>query len=258
MLKRVLEEGERVIILVNSNKVVHRSPNKCSEWILAWMLNGRPNIFLDEPGLVGGSRTIVSWALRTSHQAVLRLLLDRRKIKSYSIAPALIAATIHGNGKAVGILMDRALKLNPWQKDFSEPLKIATSHNKVNLVKILLEKGANPSVSPYGKPLFKIAEERGHMELAGLLMEKQIRADANFIDFTSQRSALYLAVQLSDEALVKYVLEKGAFVDVDPQDPGGNSPFRLALERGDKAIIKLLARHGGIDYCKSVPYKPHL
>lgn len=35
MLKRVLEEGENVIILINSSKVVHRSPKKCSEWILA-------------------------------------------------------------------------------------------------------------------------------------------------------------------------------------------------------------------------------
>lgn len=84
MLKRVLEEGENVIILINSSKVVHRSPKKCSEWILAWMLDERPSISLYEPGLDGGvglSQTIVSWAVRTSHQAVIGLLVNRAGMK---------------------------------------------------------------------------------------------------------------------------------------------------------------------------------
>lgn len=81
MLKRVLEEGENVIILINSSKVVHRSPKKCSEWILAWMLDERPKISLHEPGLIGGPQTIVSWAIRTGHQAVIGLLVNRAKMK---------------------------------------------------------------------------------------------------------------------------------------------------------------------------------
>lgn len=257
MLKRVLEKGENVILSTGST-VVYRSPGVCSEWILAWILNGRPNMFLGKSGLGKRPRTAISWAVWTSHQALLRLLLDKGKIKSHSVLPALTAVLRHGNVKAAKPLLDRMLSedLEP-QKSCSKLLRIATSNNHINMVKLLLDGGADINATErFGsrrEPLFRIAEEKGHIELARLLVERHIRADANFIDLIGKRSAIYLAVQFSSEALVRHVLEKGAFLNTNLQDPWGNTPFQLAAQKGNEEIIKLLACHSGTKYCKIFP-----
>lgn len=258
MLKRILEEGENVIVFVNA-KMVHRSPRVCSEWLLAWMLNGKPNIFLGEPWPTRGLWTAISWAVWTNHQALLRLLLDRGKFEPHSLFPALESAVTCGNEKAVELLLDWVLKDNPYpQKVFSKLLMTATFNNRINMVKRLIKEGANINATsrfyPRREPLFRIAEEKGYMELAGLLVEQHIREDVNFFEPVGKRSALYLAVQFSNEALVRHVLKCGIFVSIESQDRLGNTPSQIAAQKGNKAIIELLASHSRVGKCKSLPY----
>ncbi|KAM9338991.1 NF-kappa-B inhibitor epsilon [Symphorus nematophorus] len=163
---------------------------------------------------------------------------------------------------------------------YQSPLHLATYLNLTEVVKGLVEKGANlelqdqdgntalhvacqhgqtdcatemtREVSPSKlAPVLEIQNWRGLacLHLAALNRQHQILtllmkkgADLNIQEGTSGKTALHLAVELHDITSVKLLLSRGANVDAAMYN--GCTPLHLAVGRQDAAIANLLCQSG--------------
>jgi cytohesin len=111
------------------------------------------------------------------------------------------------------------------------PLIVAVQDGRLDLVKLLVEAGADVNVDfDPGNPL-----------------QAAIAGDAEMVGYLAARSrpekraqALTLAVREGRSDLVGLLLDAGAGVDADL---GGGTPLTMAAERGDRALFDLLAPH---------------
>ncbi|KAJ5189936.1 hypothetical protein N7491_008023 [Penicillium cf. griseofulvum] len=101
---------------------------------------------------------------------------------------------------------------------------------------------------PWVQPLV-FAVQRGNLELVKLLLE--YGADINVkserpYDVAKFYSPLYLAVEESDEAMVNLLLDRGA--DPEITNEFGEPPLTYAVYREHGAIIRSLLAHGANPY----------
>jgi Ankyrin repeats (3 copies) len=112
------------------------------------------------------------------------------------------------------------------------PLWWAAENRHEAVVKLLLEKGAEPDSREGGEPRTPLsrAAVNGHEAVVKLLLEKGVKPDSR--ERGSGRTPLSQAAVNGHEAVVKLLLEKGAlYATTAPYPPPrGYSPPDLALE----------------------------
>ena len=106
-----------------------------------------------------------------------------------------------------------------------ECIAAAASHGHLEVVKLLLENGAD------GESAFQVAVRHCHFEIAKLLLENGDNGG----------SALLLAAHHHDLGVTKFLLENG--VNVNSEDKGGTA-LKYAILGGDMEIVRLLLDHG--------------
>lgn len=117
------------------------------------------------------------------------------------------------------------------------PLGLAIDAHRTQIVKRLLEAGADVNKpSRFGPPLV-MAAARGHLDIVELLLAN--RADPNVKD-QGGRTALLAAAEKHDKELVELLVANGA--DVNSGDKGGRTP--LGVARRDEEISSFLRDHG--------------
>lgn len=96
---------------------------------------------------------------------------------------------------------------------FNEPLKLAIIKGNLDIVKLLIEKGANINVKYdlYNTPLH-IAMINGNLEIVKLLIEKG--ADVNAKNETND-TPLHIAMIKGNHDIVKLLIEKGADINIE-------------------------------------------
>ena len=120
-------------------------------------------------------------------------------------------------------------------------LFLASSYGRLDIVKYLLEKGADiEAKDKMGRtPLITAARERGGIETIRLLVEKG--AAVNAVD-DAKDSALYLAAWRGFEDIVDYLLEKGA--EVPAKDEKGAWIISEAANHGLERLFDVMAAKG--------------
>ena len=162
-------------------------------------------------------RTPLSWAARSGHGAVVKLLLETGKVD-----------------------------VDSKDIDRRTPLSWAARSGHEAVVKLLLETGkvdVDSKDSDRRTPLWWTARS-GHEAVVKLLLETgKVYVDLKDND---RRTPLWWAARSGHEAVVKLLLETGK-VDVNSKDKDGITPPWWAKENRHEATVKLLLETGKVD-----------
>lgn len=108
-----------------------------------------------------------------------------------------------------------------------------------DMVRLLLEAGADPNLGDSSTPLIEAAGKAGNAAAVGLLLTAG--ADPNAADKTGY-TPLMAAAKAGDSDLTAALLKAGA--DPNARSRQGHSPLGIALAAGDNALIAALEKAG--------------
>lgn len=158
-------------------------------------------------------------------------------------AQKLIDAVEAKDYKAVEEYIKGGEKVNKPNKKGHFPLWNAVWNQDTQMVKLLLNNGADPKQKFKGKEssiaCLEIAAQEGLLEIARLLVNAN--ADIHEMSFRGH-TPLRIAARNGRIELVKYFLSKGAEVDTKGDDIA--TPLEHAASKGHFEIVKLLVENG--------------
>ncbi|MHC4477687.1 MAG: ankyrin repeat domain-containing protein [Planctomycetota bacterium] len=156
----------------------------------------------------------------------------------------LIVGAAYGRTEVVKLLLDKGADVNMGNEGSETPLHYAARHGYTTVMNILLEHGADVSQAGTGcgTPL-QWAARNGQIKAAELLLAYD--ADIN----QNEGAALHDALSNRQAAMVRLLLDKGA--DVNIRGKGGCPPLHGTLEDEDpeknearRKIRSILQAHG--------------
>jgi len=153
------------------------------------------------------------------------------------------AACIGDDYSAMQLLKKNPELLNTFSTDGFTLLGLAAYFGYFSLVKLLLEKGADPNIPSNNQ--FKVAPIHSacsisNYEIAELLLKNGANVNAKQLqDYTPLHSAAHNGkIELS-----KLLIENGA--DVNAKTDNGKTTISIALEKGFKELANLIVNYGG-------------
>ena len=162
----------------------------------------------------------------------------------YSLNERLGDANSHGDLKAFQFLLDEGANIETTGHDGYKILTLAVVYDHVEIVKLLLERGANieatTSIRYDGTPLIWAAGVGGDVEIVKLLLERGANIEAR--TNVSQETPLMLAAQHGRIEIMNLLLEKGA--NIEAVDAYGDTPLMGAVDRKQISAAKLLLNKG--------------
>lgn len=198
------------------------------------------------------SETPLHTAATYGHEGIAKLLIDHGaevNARSKNGATPLIFAISHQNTPVARVLLAAHADSNigfqlgdPSASDLERTplyLAVANQNSDAELVRLLLERGANPNImdaSAGNTPLTEAAF-RQSKEIVSLLLAAN--ADPNTPQ-PGRRTALHFAV--SQPSITQALLSAKA--EVDAKDENGETPLHWAAGCGLKPTAELLVEHG--------------
>ncbi|KAF7516376.1 hypothetical protein G7054_g14184 [Neopestalotiopsis clavispora] len=169
------------------------------------------------------------------------------------VSAVLDAAFSNGHAEVVKMLLDQGANLNVANKDGWTPLNTASGNGHIKVVKMLLDKGADWAVaSKDGWTPLSTASNNGHTEVVKMLLDKG--ADWAVLS-NDAYTPLYSASVCGHLEIVKLLLEKGANVSISTKVR--QTAIHAAAFEGHSNVINLLLRHGAnkraLDICGRPP-----
>lgn len=149
----------------------------------------------------------------------------------------LCVALSKGQREIVHLLLDRGASLAP--RGGKPPLLEATQGRDLDMIRLLLDRGADPdSADPGGQTAAMAAARNGDWQSRSLKLLLEYGADPRRTDAEGQGLLHYAASQNSTGDTVKILLEKG--LSVLAADKEGRTPLHVAAEKGAYATLQLL------------------
>lgn len=149
--------------------------------------------------------------------------------------------TIDGNTEAVKLALDRGLDIyiNVKDDDGRTPLHYGARHGRMEIVKLLLERGADINVKDdvYGHTALHLAAQ-GHTKTVKLLLDKGV-ADIN-VKNKFGYTVLHIAAEYGNTEIVKLLLDRG--IDMHAKNNDGKLAIYYAKQQKQTKIVELLLR----------------
>ena len=165
---------------------------------------------------------------------------------SDDLASPLYYASQAGLLQQVKMLMEGSVGVDAQRGRFGNALQVASDLGHEDIVKILLEKGADVNAtggaSRSNESALQLASEHGYVNVVKMLLEKGADVNATGEDDWSSHSALQLALMHGYVNVVKILLEKGA--DVNAIDANLGSALQVASWEGYDNIVEMLLEKG--------------
>jgi ankyrin repeat protein len=189
-------------------------------------------------------QSVLSWAAKGGHEAIVKLLLDTSKIdidsKDKAGRTPLLWAAAGGHETIVDLLLKTGEVDVDWRdKAGRTPASWAAAGGYEAVIKLLLGTGKVDvkSEDTAGQTLLLWAAAGGHEIIVRLLL------DTGNVDFESKdksgRTLLSWAAAGGHEVIVKMLLKTGK-VNIGSKDKAGWTPASWAAAGRHKAIVKLL------------------
>jgi len=168
--------------------------------------------------------------------------------KNYYNNNALQLAVLADNGEIVKHLIEKGA-----DGELSELLMLAVRYGKelTKSVKVLVNKGANinkvsgPNEYPYvNDTVLIIAAQNDYMEIVKILLEKEANFNVRFHSrsWCAGKDTMIYAANFGNVEIIQLLLSKGANIDI--QDKTGNSPLMMAARNGEEAVAQFLVEKG--------------
>ncbi|MBL9012772.1 MAG: ankyrin repeat domain-containing protein, partial [Myxococcales bacterium] len=215
-------------------------------------------------------------AIDSGHVEIVRLFLERGALDVRSRKPPLFAAAAQGNREIVELLLEAGADIHDVADSYDQDtaLRKAADAGHRDIVELLIERGARePGLREgYDKDEYtaiRRAGARGHLDVVQLLAERGFGdpresgivtgvAEASDDPAKLERAlaiapdveapgrygwtALHRAADRGYAGNVRVLLDHGA--DPNRKDKDGNSPHRIATDRGHRAVVELLEARG--------------
>ncbi|PKB15326.1 ankyrin repeat domain-containing protein [Flavobacterium sp. 5] len=153
------------------------------------------------------------------------------------------AASI-GDIETISQLLDKTPDLfNSFSADGFTPLGLASFFGHLSLVKLLLDKGADPNIASNNS--FKVAPIHSacaisHFDIAQLLIKHGANVNAKQMQgFTP----LHSAAHNGETKLSKLLIDNGA--EINAKTDNGLTPLFMANEKNFQETAELIIKHGG-------------
>ncbi|HLG54036.1 MAG TPA: ankyrin repeat domain-containing protein [Vicinamibacterales bacterium] len=158
-----------------------------------------------------------------------------------------ITAAAKGDAPAVRRLLERDPSLSRGDPSFRSPIQIAVLEGHVEVVRLLLEAGADSGLTNFwGDTLVDMATDRGHQAIAAMVREARARSSRVNPAETQTDHPIHRAAEAGDVQRVR------ALLDYDPElvhqsDRAGGLPLhRAVVGRAPKMVALLLDRGADI------------
>jgi hypothetical protein len=136
------------------------------------------------------------------------------------------------------VLSNNPSAVKPIDDNSLNPLIIAINKKDASLVKMLLEKGADPNLVTGSTPL-NTAISSGKADIVQLLIESGAKVN---VRGDNGKMPIEEAVFWSKLDIVKMLLDKGA--NPNEKDANGTSLIEIATDKGYNSIVNELKTHG--------------
>ncbi len=140
------------------------------------------------------------------------------------------------------------MKQCPFEDDSKTALIFAIENENIDIVKLLLDNGADfNSIPQEGYSALEASVEKGNIEVVKLLLDFGAQIDKKLEDCGTQcgcyhESVLIVALLNGNLEIAKLFINKGA--DVNRKSYLSQSPLMIAVEKGYTEIVKLLLEKG--------------
>jgi ankyrin repeat protein len=195
-------------------------------------------------GLSRPRKSLISAARKGDLLKVSGILYDQAKldlIDSKSLDPAMYGAAQQKHTQIVRLLLEKGANVNAaGDREGKTALQHASKHGHTQIVELLLEKGADVNLSDIlGGTALQQASQEGHEQIVRLLLEKG--AEVN-IGNKEGETALIWASGNGHTQIVELLLEKGA--DFNFPDFSFKAALQWASVAGHEQIVRLLLKKG--------------
>ncbi|MED4583417.1 ankyrin repeat domain-containing protein [Brevibacillus choshinensis] len=165
----------------------------------------------------------------------------------------LFQASQAGDSRKVKDLLEKDASLaNTENEEGLTPLGYAAHFGHVDVVRLLLEKGADVQAVSHSKIAYipsntalhaAIAGE-GDVEVVGLLLASG--ANTNTFDSNGHTCLHTAAFHDKHIEIIRLLIAHGAQVNEPAKNEGRQTPLALALEKGNAHVVELLRQHGAV------------
>ncbi len=152
---------------------------------------------------------------------------------------ALVMVAYSGDLDSVRKLLDQKVDINGQSR--VTPLIAAVDGDRLEVVRLLLQRGANPNVRAEfnGQVALHFAAKKGNLAVVNLLLEKG--AEPNIQD-PSRQTPLWSASFQNHPSIIRSLVKNGA--NLHYKDPNGNTAMSIAAAGGATEAIAELAKLG--------------
>jgi ankyrin repeat protein len=164
---------------------------------------------------------------------------DAQLAQQQALNIELTAGILSGDTKQVKSAIESGANINITDMYGNHPLSRAAYHGYHEIVRYLIDKGADINGRGIRPPPLFQAAENGHYEIFQLLIDRG--AKINYKDSESQQTLLHLAAKGGKVRIVQYLLDRGA--EADQPDKNGLTPLMFAAMSGSEEVAQMLIQH---------------
>ena len=188
----------------------------------------------------GDSGSAPNVAAEHGNPVVIQVLLDYgHDMCSWSQfkGPPLSSALLGGNNEAVAVLVRNGANVNTPPGGYFNPVDLASTYVSIDIIRLLLDSGAETSLKRPGSLALHNAAKRGDIPIIQLLLQRG--ADINGFSGGVYGTPLKAAIQSRDGEVFEFMLRNGT--DINAKGRTTKYPIDQALFGGNlKAAEKLI------------------